>query len=109
MSTEVDLKGLAIDRGPAGSPRAPTRRHVLTRYVLPAALILGFLGLVGWASRDALFPPKAVRVAPVVSSISAVRREGAPLFKAAGWIEPRPTPVHVAALAPGVVEQQSPS
>jgi HlyD family secretion protein len=27
------------------------------------------------------------------------------LFQAAGWIEPRPTPVRVAALAPGVVER----
>jgi len=34
-----------------------------------------------------------------------VRQEGTPLFKAAGWIEPRPTPVGVAALSSGVVER----
>jgi RND family efflux transporter MFP subunit len=34
-----------------------------------------------------------------------VREAGTPLFKAAGWIEPRPTSVRVAALAPGVIEQ----
>ena len=33
------------------------------------------------------------------------QQEGTPLFKAAGWVEPRPTPVSVAGLAPGVVEQ----
>jgi RND family efflux transporter MFP subunit len=46
-----------------------------------------------------------VWVVPVLASQSAVHREGAPLFQAAGWIEPRPTPIRVAALAPGVVER----
>ncbi len=103
MSTDVDLRKLAIDRGSSGEPRIRTRRHVLTRYVLPLALILGFLSLVGWASRDLIFPPKAVTVVPVFSTTAEVQQEGTPLFKAAGWIEPRPTPVRVAALAPGVV------
>ena len=40
-----------------------------------------------------------------LASQSAVQQEGTPLFQAAGWIEPRPTPVRVAALAPGVVER----
>ena len=106
MSTDVDLRELAIDRGGTGEPRRRTRRHVLTRYVLPLALILGFLSLVAWASRDLIFPPKAVTVVPVYSTTAEVRQEGTPLFKAAGWIEPRPTPVRVAALAPGVVEMR---
>src|SRR6185312_9601804 len=38
-------------------------------------------------------------------SESSTQHEGTPLFQAAGWIEPRPTPIRVAALAPGVVEK----
>ncbi|MCP4784122.1 MAG: HlyD family efflux transporter periplasmic adaptor subunit [Fuerstiella sp.] len=105
MSNEVDLRELAIDRGSTGQPGIRTRRNVFTRYVLPLVLFLGFLSLVAWASRDLMFPPTAVTVVPVFSTIAEVQQEGMPLFKAAGWIEPRPTPVRVAALAPGVVEK----
>ena len=41
----------------------------------------------------------------MISSQSRAQHEGTPLFQAAGWIEPRPTPIRVAALAPGVVEK----
>ena len=105
MSNEVDLRELAIDRGPTARPRIRTRRHVLTRYVLPLLLLLGFGALVAWASREWIFPARAVSVVPVYSTLSEVSQEGTPLFKAAGWIEPRPTPIRVAALAPGVVSR----
>lgn len=105
MKTDVDLRELAIDRGDTAQPKVRTRRHVLTRYVLPLVLLSGFLSLVAWASWDLLFPPKPVTVVPVFSTTAEVRQEGTPLFKAAGWVEPRPTPVRVAALAPGVVVQ----
>ncbi|MDA0587332.1 MAG: HlyD family efflux transporter periplasmic adaptor subunit [Planctomycetota bacterium] len=105
MTNDVDLTGLAIDRGGRSQPGMKTRRHVLTRYVLPLILILGFLSLVAWASRDLMFPPREVMVVPVFSTTAEVRQQGTPLFKAAGWIEPRPTPIRVAALAPGVVEK----
>ena len=105
MSTEVDLRELAIDRGGSAAPTVPTRRHLVTRYVLPAVLIPGFLSLLAWAARDFLFPPQPVTVVPVFSTTAQVREEGTPLFNAAGWIEPRPTPVRAAALAPGVVER----
>lgn len=103
MNAEVDLRGLAIDRSDSVSPNVRIRRHLLTRYVLPLILILGFLLLVGWASRDLMFPPSRVKVVPVYATTAEVQQEGTPLFKAAGWIEPRPTPIRVAALAPGVV------
>ncbi len=105
MSSDVDLRELAVDRSGSDRPSLGARRHVLTRYVLPSVLIMGFVSLVAWAARDLVFPPTPVTVVPVYSSTAAVRQEGTPLFKAAGWIEPRPTPVRVAALAPGVVEQ----
>jgi multidrug efflux pump subunit AcrA (membrane-fusion protein) len=105
MPAEVDLSQLALRRDEPRPVRVRAGSHVLTRYVLPALLLLGFAALAGWAARDMLFPPRDVSVVPVHATRSQVRREGTPLFKAAGWIEPRPTPVRVAALAPGVVEK----
>ncbi len=104
MSHDVDLRGLTVERGDTSPLRRRSQRQLLTRYVLPLVLLFGFLSLVGWAARDIVFPPKPVTVVPVISTTAAVRREGTPLFKAAGWVEPRPTPVRVAALAPGVIE-----
>jgi HlyD family secretion protein len=80
------------------------RRHMLSRYVAPGALLCGFVLLIAWASRDVLFPAHDVWVVPVLAAQTAARSEGTPLFQAAGWIEPRPTPIRVAALAPGVIE-----
>jgi len=100
---EVDLSQLAIDRGNRPGPGA--RRHLLTRYVLPAILVGGFVALIAWMARDLVFPPRSVTVVPVFATHAASQREGTRLFEAAGWIESRPTPVKVAALAPGVVEK----
>lgn len=105
MTTEVDIKRLAIAREPAARPRPQRQRHLLSRYVIPGALLLGFLSLLVWSGRDVLSPPQRVWVVPVLASQSTVQSEGTPLFQAAGWIEPRPTPVRVAAIAPGVVEK----
>lgn len=105
MTGNVDLRELAVDRSDAADAGFKPRRHMLTRYVLPLTLILGFLSLVAWASRDLVFPPRPVTVFPVVSKTSAIQTSGTPLFNAAGWIEPRPTSIRVAALAPGVVEE----
>ena len=104
MNSDVDIRELAIERGTA-APNVRTRRHVLTRYVLPAVLLLGFLLLLVWASWNIVFPPRAVTIVPVQATQAELREAGTPLFKAAGWIEPRPTAVRVAALAPGVIEQ----
>jgi HlyD family secretion protein len=105
MSADVDIKQLAIVRDEAPSARLGRQRHLLSRYVIPGALIAGFVGLLLWALRDKISPPTAVSVVPVLATQSAAQGEGTPLFQAAGWIEPRPTPIRVAALAPGVVER----
>jgi RND family efflux transporter MFP subunit len=73
--------------------------------VLPGGLLVGFLALIGWAARDSLLPARPVTVVPVIASRAEIQQGGAPLFLAAGWIEPRPTPVLATALAEGVVEQ----
>lgn len=101
----VDLRQLAIDRGGTRQKKVGRRRHVLSRYVLPMMLVSGFLALVTWASWDILFPATPVTVVPVLATAAEIQQGGAPLFDAAGWIEPRPTPVRVAALSPGVVEK----
>jgi len=77
----------------------------LTRTVLPGGILLGFLGMLGWASRDSLIPVKRVTVVPVIVTRAEEQRAGTPLFQAAGWIEPRPTPILVPALAEGIVAE----
>jgi HlyD family secretion protein len=105
MTTPLDLKELSVRRDRAEAPLVVPRRHFISRYVLPGTLILGFVALLGWSFRDAFLPRKPVLVVPVQATVSEIRIAGTPLFKAAGWIEPRPTAIRVAALAPGVVEQ----
>ncbi len=107
MSTGVDLQRLAVHRdAPDRRALAPPRR-IWSRYVVPIGLLLGLLGVIAWASKDALLPARAVTIAPVIFSETAAQVEGAPLFKAAGWIEPRPTAVQVTALTEGVIEKLS--
>lgn len=105
MSAPVNLKDLAVRRDAGGGSSLAPRRHIVSRYILPGALVLGFLALTIWSARDAWLPRKVVTVVPVHVSLSQVQAAGTPLFKAAGWIEPRPTPIRVAALASGVVDQ----
>src|SRR6266508_5678778 len=98
MNANVDLRQLAVRQDEA-SPRPPVRRrHLLARCVLPGAVLLGFVGFVAWAARDSLLPSKPVTVVPVMTTRSELQQEGTPLFQAAGWVEPRPTPVLATAL-----------
>ena len=105
----VDIKQLAVDRG---SSRGDSRRQAIgpprrffSRVVLPLGLLTGFVLVSAWAARDSLLPRRDVTVMPVHVSTAEVQQSGTPLFKAAGWIEPRPTPIRVAALAAGVIEK----
>ena len=102
---DVNLSELAREHDHPAPSTQGGKRHLLTRYVLPALLLTGFVALLIWSTKDLLFPPREVTVVPVHATRSAVRQEGTPLFQAAGWIEPRPTPIRVPALAPGVVEE----
>ncbi len=102
--SNVDLSQLAVDRK-APIPARRHRRAWMTRYAIPATLIAGFLALLSWGARDVILPARSVEVIPVMATQSRQHLEGTPLFEAAGWIEPRPTPIRVAALAQGVVEK----
>ncbi|QDT91807.1 HlyD family secretion protein [Gimesia algae] len=103
--SQVDLSQLAIDRSAPSQVRGHTRLRLVTRFLLPGGLILGFLALISWAARDMIFPPRQVTVMPVIVTQSSIRNAGTPLFQAAGWVEPRPTPIRVAALSPGVIKE----
>lgn len=100
----LDLRQLAIDRG-QNQERPPQPRHVASRYLLPLAILLGFVLVLGWAARDSLLPSTPVSVVPVIATQAEVQAADTPLFQAAGWVEPSPRPVAVAALAEGVVEK----
>jgi RND family efflux transporter MFP subunit len=73
--------------------------------VLPLGIFLGFVALLGAAAGRQWLPSKPVTVVPVIVKRAEVQQAGTTLFQSPGWIEPRPTAVSVAALAPGVIEE----
>lgn len=105
MNANVDLRQLSVRGGAAPAVLARRSRHLWTRYVLPGAILLGFVAVIGWAARDSLLPSQPVTIVPVITTRTEVQSEGTPLFQSAGWVEPRPTPILVTALAEGVVEK----
>lgn len=106
MAVNVDLSQLAVTRQPTRSSPPRSRRPFVVRYLLPALLVGGFVALIAFAAREVLYPPRPVTVIPVLSSQAALDPPAdTPLFRAAGWVEPRPTATLVTALAEGVVEQ----
>jgi HlyD family secretion protein len=102
---QVDLRQLSLDRSARQQPSLPIRRHLLSRYVAPIGLLAAFAGLFCWSARSSFLPAHDVTVTPVIITRAEVQQAGTPLFQAAGWIEPRPTPVVVSSLAEGVVEE----
>ncbi|MCO8124278.1 efflux RND transporter periplasmic adaptor subunit [Stieleria sp. TO1_6] len=104
----LDLSKLALDRSPTDSGSPSSRRRSgrwFTRYVLPLGILIGFVALLGAAARRQWVSRQPVSVVPVITQRGQVQRAGTTLFQAAGWIEPRPTAISVAALAPGVIEE----
>ncbi|WP_182865371.1 efflux RND transporter periplasmic adaptor subunit [Stieleria mannarensis] len=106
-NTPLDLSQLALDRSPRedATPTQPRRKRWLTRYVLPIGILCGFIALLVAATGRQLLPRPSVTVVPVVVKRAEVQQAGTTLFQAPGWIEPRPTAISVAALAPGVIEE----
>lgn len=104
---QLDLSQLALDRSPqaGATPIKPRRKRWVTRYLLPIGILLGFISLLGVATGRRLLPQQSVSVVPVIVKRAEVQQAGTTLFQAPGWIEPRPTAISVAALAPGVIEE----
>lgn len=103
MTAPVNLQELVFDRRELAAPRP--RRTFVTRYLLPACMLVGFAVAVFWAFRDSLSKRVPVTVVPVVSLRAEFQEANTPLFRSAGWVEPRPTPVIVSALTEGIVER----
>src|SRR5262245_28373693 len=102
MQAKVDLSQLAVQRDAPGAPTPGKRRRVLTRVVLPGVLLAGFAALVAYAARETLSPPRPVTVIPVLTAQTGTGQAAdTPLFRGAGWVEPRPTALLVTALAEG--------
>ncbi|MCA9150398.1 MAG: HlyD family efflux transporter periplasmic adaptor subunit, partial [Planctomycetales bacterium] len=103
--TQLDLSKLALDRSPSPAiGKMPRHRRWLSRYIFPVGILAGFIALLVAAAGHQLVPATPVTVVPVIVKRGEIQQVGTPLFQAAGWIEPRPTPVSVPALAPGVIE-----
>jgi len=102
---DVDLRQLAFERRAPAASKLQLPRHWFSRYVAPISLLGAFAGLFVWSARDSFLPAQEVTVTPVIVTRAEMQQEGTPLFQAAGWVEPRPTPVVVSSLAEGVVEQ----
>ncbi len=105
MASTIDVRQLARRTGSGPPGRIAPRRAWLSRCVLPAALVLGFAGVFAWAARDLFRPTRDVTVLPVVVRHGTSETAGTPLFSAAGWVEARPSPVLVPALAEGIVDR----
>lgn len=89
----ADLGALSVTRTSAPVLRVP--RRWANRVLLPLALIAGFATLVLWASWDVIVPPVAVKVVPVRVQTGTVEVLGQEVFRANGWVEPRPRPADV--------------
>jgi HlyD family secretion protein len=104
-TTAVDLRELSFERAAPKSPSIKLPRNVFSRYVAPIGLLGAFAGLFVWSARGSFLPSQDITVTPVIVTKAEIQQEGTPLFQAAGWVEPRPTPVIVSSLASGVVNE----
>lgn len=115
MNSNIDLKSLGSSNATGVDARSdrllvgPPRR-IGTRVLLPAGLIMAFVGVFGYATRGSLLPAVDVQVEqPVVltngSAASADAETVAPVFQAPGWIEPYPFETQISASAPGIVRR----
>lgn len=102
--SKLDLSRLALDRTET-SVAAPRSKRWFSRYVVPVAILLGFAALLGLAAGQQFASKTAVTIIPVIVKRSSTQPAGTVAFQAPGWIEPRPTAITVASLAPGVIEE----
>lgn len=103
VQPDVDLAALAR---PETALRPPGRGKL--RIVVPLVLLLGFAAVLASTLTDLLGPVHEVTVVrPVRPSAEQARSlgAGAVAVQASGWIEPDPFPLHVTALAGGVVKE----
>ncbi len=103
--SELDLSAFATDQQSTLQSKLVYRKPRWLKWILVGLLSVGLIVILGIAMDAILFPPHSVTVVPVITTRSAMQTEGTVVFQAAGWIEPRPSLVNVAAMVEGVVEQ----
>ncbi len=103
--SEIDLQVFATDRAKVGEPGRTFNKRRWWRWILPWLLPIGFLAIAFFSIDSSLFPYPSVTVVPVLARQADVQREGTVQFQAAGWIEPCPSLVNVAAMLEGVVDK----
>ncbi|HEY4261946.1 MAG TPA: hemolysin D, partial [Schlesneria sp.] len=107
MATQVNLQELLIER-PSLSREGRSvvqPRNVMTRFILPLALLGGFVAVIGFSLGSSYWPTVPVTIITVIASRAEVSAADTPLFQAAGWVEPRPQPVIITALVEGIVDE----
>src|SRR5687767_46467 len=98
-----DLRALTRDARDSAAPPAPAvpppKFPWKTRVLVPGAVILILLLLLGYTAKDMLFPPRAVRVVPVVLRAGGDAQGGGSssassgtTVQAPGWVEADPYP-----------------
>ena len=92
---DVDLRSLAVERT-AEPVNVHLPRRWFSRVLLPLGLIAGFAGLFVYASWEYFAPAVSVTVVPVLARDGSIETAaGKEMFKANGWIEPRPAATDV--------------
>ncbi len=104
---KIDLSELALDREqtPAASGRSRSRISLFSKWLVPLLVLAGFGAVIYWAVLPGLVSGMGVTVVKVRVEQGIVSREGTPLFRASGWVEPRPTQISVSSLISGTVDQ----
>jgi RND family efflux transporter MFP subunit len=109
LKSPLDLSQLALERdstnAASNKPPLKNKKRWLSRYALPLAILIGFAVLLASAAGDRLMPARSVTIMPVIVKRAEMQQAGSTLFQSPGWIEPRPTAISVAAMAPGVIEE----
>lgn len=103
-ASNVDLGTLVREREATVTTRPPRR---LLRVALPVVVLVVFAALFADNLRDWVGGARAVEVLRPQPVADGGRRAaaGSVAAQAAGWVEPDPFPVHVPALAEGVVRE----
>ncbi|MBA61925.1 MAG: hypothetical protein CMJ76_06110 [Planctomycetaceae bacterium] len=103
---KIDLSELALDREPVASGLRNQRSatSLFSRWLVPVLILSGFGALIYWAVLPNLITGIDVTVVKVRVENGTASTAGTPLFRASGWVEPRPTPVYVSSLISGTVE-----
>ncbi len=102
---KIDLSELALERS-ASTPmlRSRSRISLFSKWLVPVLVIAGFSAVLYWAVLPGLMTGIKVTAVKVRVDQGVTSAAGTPLFRASGWVEPRPTPVYVSSLITGTVK-----